>query len=279
MPDPVLAQGSNGPDVARLQDLLNRGGALLTEDGAFGSGTASALRDAQTAAGLAPTGVADAATWAALNALAEPCPGIATQAVAFLGQQEVSSRSHYDAVVCHPCRPGGDSGITIGVGYDLGQQTDFVPEWSPLLPAPIIDALSPAVGVKGDAAQALLAGVAALTIPWNAAWSVLTATTLPQTVAATRGAFPGFDDLSPLCRGVLVDLVYNRGTDMGPDPGDTQDRRLEMRQIRDALAANNPGAVPGYLRAMTRLWTSPAVAGVRQRRLDEATMFEQGLAG
>jgi len=78
---------------------------------------------------------------------------------------------------------------------------------------------------------------------------------------------------------VLVDLVYNRGTDMGPHPGDPQDRRLEMRQIRDALAANDPASIPGYLRAMTRLWTTPDVAGVRQRRLDEATMFEQGLAG
>jgi hypothetical protein len=279
MPDPVLAQGSSGPDVARLQDLLNRGGALLTEDGDFGAGTANALRDAQTTAGLPPTGIADADSWAALNALPEPCPGIATRAVAFLGQQEVTSRGHYDAVVCHPCRPGADSGITIGVGYDLGQQLDFVAEWSPLLPAPIIDALRPAVGVTGDAAQALLAGVAALTIPWQAAWTMLTATTLPKTVAATRTAFANFDTLSPLCRGVLVDLVYNRGTDMGPHPGDSQDRRLEMRQIRDALANNDPAAIPGYLRAMTRLWTTPSTAGVRQRRLDEATLFEQGLAG
>ena len=61
-----------------------------------------------------------------------PCPGIATKAVNFIAQQEVSNRANYDAVVAKPTCPGGDSGITIGVGYDLRFETaDFEADWGP----------------------------------------------------------------------------------------------------------------------------------------------------
>ena len=65
----------------------------------------------------------DDPTWALLRGLPDPCPDIATTAVNFIAQQEVTSRAHYDAVVTRPDYPGGDSGITIGVGYDLRFET------------------------------------------------------------------------------------------------------------------------------------------------------------
>jgi len=273
MADRQLTRGDTGSDVELAQGLLNHDGALLDEDGSFGPGTATAVRACQAKRGLAASGVVDDPTWALLRSLPEPCPDIATTAVNFIAQQEVTSRAHYDAVVARPDYPGGPSGITIGVGYDLAMEKSFQADWGDLLPAATLDALRPCLGKQGTPEMA--ASLAAFSIPWDDAWLVFVRRSLPVYVTDTRTAFPGFDDLTPLCRGVLVSLVYNRGTAMTDNSPD--DRRLEMRQIRDAVEAHNPAAVPDLLRAMKRLW--PDVRGLRDRRDAEAKLFEEGLAG
>jgi hypothetical protein len=57
--------------------------------------------------------------------------------------------------------------------------------------------------------------------------------------------------------------------------GSADDRRLEMRRIRDALAAGRPREVPAALLAMRRLW--PTLRGLRERRAREAALFQEGL--
>ena len=57
----VLKLGSKGPDVVKLQKLLN-----VYPDGIFGNITLEALKAFQNDAGLFPDGVADPKTWAAL---------------------------------------------------------------------------------------------------------------------------------------------------------------------------------------------------------------------
>lgn len=124
MADPVLKLGDSGPSVTEAQDLLNRNGAILDADGAFGKGTDAAVREFQAGAvpSLPVTGVIDSVTWQVLRALPEPLPDLPVRAVAFIGREEVGSRELYDRMVCRPAWPGGPSGVTIGVGYDLGQQ-------------------------------------------------------------------------------------------------------------------------------------------------------------
>lgn len=81
--------------------------------------------------------------------------------------------------------------------------------------------------------------------------------------------------MPPLCFGVLVSLVYNRGsrmTDSPKAPGD----RAEMRAIRDAVAGGQFAVIPAQLRSMQRLW--PIGNGLRDRREREAKLFELGLA-
>jgi hypothetical protein len=272
MADRQLSRGDTGSDVELAQDLLNRGGALLDEDGGFGAGTAAAVRVCQARGGLTMSGVVDDPTWALLRGMPEPCPGIATAAVNFIAQQEISNRAYYDAVVTQPDWPGEQSGITIGVGYDLAMETTFEADWGNLLPATTLDALRPCVGQRGTTAMA--GALAGHSIPWDAAWQVFLKRSLQKSLSETRETFPGFDDLPPLCRGALVSLVYNRGPAMIDDS--RNDPRREMRQIRRAVETQNAAAVPDLLRAMNRLW--PDSRGLRDRRDAEAKLFEEGLA-
>lgn len=72
----TLARGHSGAGVRELQALLNAAGIepRLAEDGLLGPKTQAALRQLQAHAGLPATGVADAATLAALEARAAPTP-------------------------------------------------------------------------------------------------------------------------------------------------------------------------------------------------------------
>lgn len=264
-----LKLGDRGDEVRSAQDLMNRIGMLLEADGVFGKGTEAAVRDTQSIGKLPVTGRLDEATWTWLRAQPEPSPVITTRAVVFIVKEEVGSRSYYASRAARPTYPGGQSGITIGVGYDLRFQTaeDFNADWGAVLTQTQLDALTPFVGRQGsdDAAR----GLNALTIPWQAAWTVFIQRLLPNYVARTRDAFPGFDRLTGLSRGVLVSLVYNRGAKM------TGDDRKEMRDIRDAVETGNLTLIPDAILSMKRLW--PDSEGLRQRRDREAALFREGL--
>jgi hypothetical protein len=277
MADPMLKRGDQGASVIEAQYLLNRNGAILDADGDFGGGTEAAVREFQAAAApsLQIIGVIDDATWQALRALPEPSPDMPVRAVAFIGREEVGGRELYDKVGCRPTWPGGASGVTIGVGYDLGQEASFETDWSMVLTPDQMTALRPWFQVQGESAAAGPAGLNDLTIPWHAAWEVFIRRSLPDQVKTTRTAFDGWQAMPHLCFGVLVSLVYNRGSRMNDSaqvPGD----RAEMRAIRDAVAATRFEDIPAQLRSMERLW--PIGNGLRDRREREAKLFEVGLA-
>jgi GH24 family phage-related lysozyme (muramidase) len=274
MADPELKRNDNNANVREAQDLLNRSGAILDADGSFGPGTESAVREFQNGAGLVVTGVIDAATWQLLRALPEPSKDIPTRAVAFIGREEVGSRKLYDLSGSRPTWPGGASGVTIGVGYDLGYQKGFRTDWSDVLSINQISALSAWLGLKGDPAKPGPANLSGISIPWLAAWKVFIRKTLPEQVEATRTTFPRSNELPKICLGMLVSLVYNRGTSM-TDSKAFPGNRKEMRDIQAAIRAGQFTKVPEALRAMKRLW--PEVPGLQDRREREAAMFEAAL--
>jgi len=275
MPDRVLRLRDKGPDVTEAQGLLNRNGAILDSDGDFGGGTEDAVREFQGAVGVPVTGAIDASTWQRLRSLPEPSPDIPTRAVAFIGREEVGGRRFYDTQCARPTWPGGASGVTIGVGYDLGYQGAFDADWSDLLTSAQMSALRPWLGMKGNAAAAAPTQLTGITIPWHAAWTAFIRRTLPQEVSATRRAFTRCEEMPRLCFGVLVSLVYNRGTSMVDTPG-FPDSRREMREIRDGVASGRINDIPAAFRSMKRLW--PEGNGLRDRREREAKLFEEGLA-
>lgn len=181
---------------------------------------------------------------------------------------ETGGEQFYDR---HPEWPGGESGITIGVGWDLGHTSvaETTRAWSNFLPGPTMALLVAVSGYKAAAAQERLPHVRHLIVPWAAALTVFEDVTLPTWYLRALRIYPQLVDLPGDCAAALVSLVFNRG------PSLTGDRRTEMVAIRDALRDIQPEAVPGHLRAMKRLW--PESKGLRRRRDEEAALFESGL--
>jgi len=273
--NPVLKRDDKSPDVMEAQALLNRNGAILDPDGSFGGETVDAVREFQALRGIPATGIIDTVTWRELRALPEPSREIPSRAVAFIAREEVGSRRLYNANP-RPAWPGGGSGVTIGIGYDLGYQATFEADWAGLLTGSQMSALKQWIGIRGNGASAGLAALPGIAIPWNSAWTVFIGRSLPQSVGETRNVFFRSTELPRLCLGALVSLVYNRGTSM-TDPVNNPGSRKEMREIRDALANGRFSDIPASIRAMKRLWPEPN--GLRDRREREAKLFEIGLAG
>ncbi|MCA1864042.1 hypothetical protein LE191_28480, partial [Janthinobacterium sp. HSC-3S05] len=158
-----------------------------------------------------------------------------------------------------PEKPGGASGVTVGIGYDCGyySASQIRQDWGGHLPPAMVKALAICAGIKGDAAYAACEQVKHLvSVPWDAAIAVFSEVSIPKYLASTRKGLPNFDLLPPDCRGALLSLVYNRGASFSiPAAKDPQGRYVEMRAIRSAMAVKNYAAIPGELRKMKRLWT------------------------
>ena len=172
----------------------------------------------------------------------------------------------------HPEWPGEQSGITIGIGFDLGMSTatEISSAWGPHVDSKTLEVLVALSGHTGGSAQAFLPQVRHLDISWEAAAKVFTNSTLPTHYARTLRAYPQTIDLHGHCAGALVSLVFNRG------PSVSGDRRREMLEIQRLLAAGEIAKIPAQFVAMQRLW--PDTAGLRRRRREEAALFEMGLA-
>jgi hypothetical protein len=203
--------------------------------------------------------------------------GISQDSFDLIVDEEVSGRATYEKKYVHPEKPGGQSGVTVGCGYDCGYSSAATirSDWGGKIPAAMVEALASCAGIKGDAAFAACERVReSVSVPWEAAIEVFSNVSIPKYMAATRKGLPGYDGLPPDCKGVLLSLVYNRGASFTL-PGD---RYSEMRAIRAAMISGDLAAIPGELRKMKRLWTAKSVRGVALRREHEAKLFERGLA-
>src|ERR1051326_751598 len=162
--------------------------------------------------------------------------------------------------------PGEQSGITIGVGYDLGyvDVDQFEKDWSKVLDKDTIEKLKPAIGVKGIKAKELASKFVGIKISKKAAISVFEEKTLPEYQKQASEAFPGFYNLPLNAQGALISLVYNRGTAMNDNSHD--DRRREMRAIKEAVSQNDLKEIANQLRSMKRLWIGRGEDGLLRRR-------------
>jgi peptidoglycan hydrolase-like protein with peptidoglycan-binding domain len=282
---PILRRGDFGEEVARLQSHLNKAGAMLSIDDDFGPATERGVKYAQDAAGHAVTGVADTGLWEWLVGLDAPFALLHTRGVAYIAQKETGGLGYYDINTKWPHFPGHDSGITIGVGYDLrfNSTEGFQALWGPYLPDAHIRELSKDIGKKGSRSREKELKKMGITVPFKAAWPIFIEQLLPDYYRRTQGIYPSLERLPDLCRSVLVSLVFNRGTSLKK----TDHRRREMRLIQTILAqADQAGlssserksilvGVEDQIISMKRLWKKGS--GLIERRQEEANLWREGL--
>lgn len=199
---------------------------------------------------------------------------ISQRAVDLIVSCEVSSRAYYEKNYRHPEWPGGASGVTVGIGYDIGYASvaKLRKDWDGKLPDATISIMERCVGVTGDAARQLLPSVRAkIDVPWDAAMQVFLENDVPEWTDSVLKSISHASILSPDSLGALVSLAYNRGASF-----DRQgDRYSEMRDIKMHINSDRLAKVPGDFRSMKRLW--PDMRGLRERREAEAKLFADGL--
>ncbi|MFC1859603.1 hypothetical protein ACFL9U_16470 [Thermodesulfobacteriota bacterium] len=188
-----------------------------------------------------------------------------------LVQHEISSAAYYRKYLSKPVWPGGASGITIGIGYDLGYNSEaqIRKDWSGKLAEIELEKLVVVAGLKIDAARQALSGVKSVSVPLEAARSVFYEATLPRYAAATLKTYPGVNELFPDAQAGLLSLVYNRGTSFKGA------RRKEMAAIKDLVAQHDYAGISREIRSMKRLWEGKGLDGLLKRRDDEARLVSQ----
>ena len=197
---------------------------------------------------------------------------VSLASIRFLIKQEVSSSAAYERLYAHPLWPGGESGVTIGIGYDLGYATleRFATDWKSVLPAATYKYLSALLGKTGTSAKAsLTAKTKDIRIPYKDAEAVFLNHSLPRYAKKCVQIWPGVHLLPADAQGALLSLVYNRGWSLDGD------NRREMRSIALHVANQNLRAIAREIRSMKRLWEgNPALRGLARRREEEALLVE-----
>lgn len=197
--------------------------------------------------------------------------GISSKAYDLIIKHEVGGgSSYYTKALKNPTYPGGASGVTIGIGYDLGYNTkaQFASDWKHILPDAIFKRLEACTGVKGESAKQLVRHVRDIEVSWNDASKVFKDSTLPRFIQETLKAFPGADKLHPDAFGALVSIVFNRGASVSGSS------RREMLNIRNLISSKNYNAIASEIRSMKRLWIGKGLDGLLRRRDEEAQMVD-----
>jgi hypothetical protein len=187
--------------------------------------------------------------------------------------------NYYNKFLKNPAWPEGQSGVTIGVGYDLGyvNKAEFSQDWKDL-PKETFDRLYKVVGIKGYNAKNLIRGLKDISIPWDLSLKVFNNKTVTKFYNLTKQTFPNFDNLPEDAKGGLVSLVFNRGSALEGD------RRREMKLIRDGMKITNTfdqkalTFIANQIRSMKRIWIGGSIEkGMSRRRDAEAKLIEESL--
>ena len=185
-----------------------------------------------------------------------------------LVQHEISSKAYYNRNLKHPVWSGGGSGVTIGIGYDLGYNrvSQIQNDWRGKIADADLEKLTKVSGLKGDDAKKALSQVKSVSIIFDSAKQVFSESTLPRYAASTRKAYPGIELLLPDTQAALLSLVYNRGTSMSGA------RRKEMAAIKPLIAQQDYPGIAEQIQMMKRLWEGRGLSGLLKRRDDEADL-------
>lgn len=197
---------------------------------------------------------------------------VSREAVDLIIEFETGGKSYYEKRLKSPTWPGGASGVTIGLGYDLGYNTrdQIISDWNSL-PKGTRDVLASAAGKKGLVAKQATPAMKWIIVPWQEAEKVFVSKTMPRFGKMTGNAFPNITCTHPHVQGSMLSIVFNRGASM------TGSSRSEMRSIRSYIQAEQVSKVPAEIRKMKRLWVGKGLDGLLRRREAEARLVEKSL--
>lgn len=187
---------------------------------------------------------------------------------------EVSSEAYYKKHYQRPEWPGLRSGVTVGIGYDLGQagRDKIRNDWNGLVSAQMLDVMMDCSGHTGSAGKRKLAQVKnKILIPWDKALHVFANRDVPAWTAGVIRYIPEAANLPPSCLGTLFDLAYNRGHSWN----NAGERYKEMRAIKQHVRNGNLHLVPGEIKSMKRLW--PNTKGLLRRCDDRIKLWQYGM--
>lgn len=195
-------------------------------------------------------------------------PALSVAALALILDGETGGERQYNRNP-HPEWPGGESGVTWGIGYDATAQSAelIVKDWAALPPSSSA-ALAATHPFHGQTASARLNTVKHILVAWDLSVGVFQDVDLVRNWRQARRAFPGFEELRPNAQGAILSLGFNRGWAMtGPN-------RAEMRAIRDDIPRRDYTDMAAQERKMERLWRGTGIyAGMVNRREAEARLF------
>ncbi len=251
--------------LKRIQQHLG-----VEPDGVLGGQTLSALekrllpldaRPGQTRPAAVPAASPDSATGLTLS----------QKGIDLIIHHEISSEAYYRSRLAHPTWPGGESGVTIGIGYDLGYAStqQFERDWGSLLGSGDVTRLKRVCGIKAQRAERIVGTVKLVKVPLEAAKHVFVHSSLPDYARKTQSTFAGVENLYPDAQAALLSLVYNRGTSTRGD------RRREMAAIQPLVPRQAYREIAEEIINMKRLWQGRGLDGLLRRRDEEAQLVAQ----
>lgn len=205
---------------------------------------------------------------------------ISQEAIDLIIYYEVGGKSYYEKYLSKPTVPAWQttvSGVTIGIGFDVGHNTkeQVKKALDDVLPENEIKLLQSVSGLKGRSAyyNGLPKVKHTVKVSYTQAEKIFKNDSLPRFTKQTADAFRiAKDRLHPHSNGALTSLVYNRGGSMS-----NSDSRKEMRNIRYNISINREDKIPADFRSMKRLWSYTKLKGLHLRRDAEAKLFQKGL--
>lgn len=192
-----------------------------------------------------------------------------------IGAEYPGDQRYFNKFCIKPSWPGGDSGVTVGIGYDLGYNTaaQIRKDWECKVNGNVLIYLINCAGKTKLAAKALVGEKSkGITISYDIAMSVFLVSTLPRFKTLAEKTFPGLNELNETTQAVIIGLVYNRGASLSGE------RRTEMAALVPAVAAKNYDEIAFQIDKMKRLWVNTTVSGLVVRRENEAKMIRESMA-
>ena len=200
---------------------------------------------------------------------------ISKKSLEMIIHHEIGGRAYYEKKLQAPIWAGGESGVTIGMGYDLGfnSEKQFMLDWSGVINLNFINALRPTIGIKGPQAKAMLKGeILNVRIPYNTAYEVFVKCSVPKYFKMTKKIYPELELLNEDTQGALVSMVYNRGNKLEGDS------RIEMKRIVEMVKNKDYDGIAEEIENSKRHWEGKGLDGLVVRREAEADLIRDSLA-